>query len=105
MRISDWSSDVCSSDLAERLSGGRSRSHSAPGRGRMTIAREIEKLIARLDGVAVCDGCITDTLSLSVPAHANVVPRALAGQLGFDGQKDDFALCGAAKSVIRRPAR
>src|SRR3546814_14332301 len=71
----------------------------------MTIAREIEKLIARLDGVAVCDGCITDTLNLSVPAQANVVTRALAGQLGFERQKADRGLCGAAQTVIRRRAR
>src|SRR3546814_14185328 len=106
MRISDWSSDVCSSDLAERLSGGRSRSHSAPGRGRMTIAREIETLIARLDGVAVCDGCITDTLNLSVPAQATVVTRALAGQLGFERQNADCGLCGAAQTEhVRRAGR
>lgn len=71
----------------------------------MTIAREIEKLIERLDGVAVCDGCITDKLNLSVPAQANVVTRALAGQHGFERQKADCGLCGAAKTVIRRRAR
>src|SRR3546814_9303692 len=34
MRISDWSSDVCSSDLGRRLDGRRSRHHPHPGRAR-----------------------------------------------------------------------
>src|SRR3546814_2281785 len=47
MRISDWSSDVCSSDL-------------------------IEQVIRNLGGAPVCDDCITDQLNLSVRSQANV---------------------------------
>src|SRR3546814_12054328 len=71
----------------------------------MTIAREIEKLIERLDGVAVCDACITDTPNLSVPAQANVVTRALAGQHGFATQEADTVLRGAARTELLRSPR
>jgi len=43
-----------------------------------TIAGQIERLIVRLDGAAVCDACVTDRLNLSVTAQANVVTCALA---------------------------
>lgn len=71
----------------------------------MTIAKEIEKLIERLDGVAVCDDCITDKLDLSATAQANVATRALGGEPGFERQRADCGLCGATKTVIRRRAR
>ena len=45
-----------------------------------TIAGQIERLIVRLDGAAVCDACVTDRLNLSVTAQANVVTCALGGQ-------------------------
>src|SRR3546814_11113341 len=45
MRISDWSSDVCSSDLVDRAGGPRRpdrRSGARPGRdGGMTIAADV----------------------------------------------------------------
>ena len=68
----------------------------------MTIAREIAKLVERLDGVAVCDGCVTDRLNLSVPSQANIVTRALAAEPRYERKKDACGLCGAAKIVIRR---
>lgn len=71
----------------------------------MTIAREIGKLVDRLDGVAVCDGCLTDRLNLSVPSQANVVTRSLAAEARYERKKDECGLCGAAKIVIRRRAR
>lgn len=71
----------------------------------MTIAREIAKLVDRLDGVAICDGCITDRLHLSVPSQANVVTRALSAEAQYERRKDACGLCGAAKIVIRRRAR
>ena len=67
----------------------------------MTILREIGKL-DRLDGVAVCDGCLTDKLHLSVPSQANVVTRALAAEARYERKKDECGLCGSAKIVIRR---
>ncbi|WP_447753352.1 hypothetical protein [Sphingopyxis fribergensis] len=68
----------------------------------MTIQREIAKLVDRLDGVAVCDGCLTDKLNLSVPSQANAVTRTMAGEARYERKKDECGLCGAAKIVIRR---
>lgn len=65
----------------------------------MTIAREIERLIKRLEGDAVCDLCLTDRLNLSVASQANNVTRALAGTKGFERQRGDCGLCGKAKTV------
>jgi hypothetical protein len=67
----------------------------------MTIAAQIKALIQRLDGVAICDDCITDRLNLSVPSQANVVTRALGGEHGYERRKADCGLCGASKIVIR----
>lgn len=67
-----------------------------------TIAGQIEALIQRLDGVSVCDNCITDRLNLSVPGQANVVTRALGGERGYERRKDDCSLCGTTKLVICR---
>lgn len=70
-----------------------------------TIAGQIERLIVRLDGAAVCDACVTDRLNLSVPAQANVVTRALGGTRGFERRRDECTLCGSTRTVIRRTAR
>lgn len=53
----------------------------------MTIAGQIEALIQRLDGVAICDDCVTDRLNLSVRSQANVVTRGLGGANGFRREK------------------
>jgi len=71
------------------------------GRG-TTIANEIERLIARLDGARVCDDCITDQLNLSVRSQANVVTRALGTERDYDREKEACALCARTKTVIRR---
>src|SRR3546814_16625703 len=47
MRISDWSSDVCSSDLAEAL-------------GDLVEAHVLAPVHARLGGVAVAEGALVD---------------------------------------------
>lgn len=77
--------------------------------GATTIAGQVERLIVRLivrlEGAAICDGCVTDRLDLSVPAQANVVTRALGSQNGFARQKDECALCGTTKLVIRYMGR
>lgn len=70
-----------------------------------TIAGQIERLIVRLDGAAVCDGCVTDRLNLSVPSQANVVTRALGGTRGFERQRDECSLCGNSRTVIRHRAK
>jgi len=69
--------------------------------GGTTIAGQIEALIAQLEGVGVCDGCVTDRLNLSVPAQANVVTRALGGTCGYERMKDSCGLCGRIRTVIR----
>lgn len=68
---------------------------------RTTIAGQIEALIMRLEGAAVCDACVTDRLNLSVPAQANVVTRALGGERGYERKKDPCVLCGRVRTVIR----
>jgi hypothetical protein len=73
--------------------------------GKTTIAEQIEKLVVRLDGAAVCDDCIIDRLDLSVRSQANVVTRALGGQRGFERQRQECTLCGTIKTVIRHGAR
>ncbi len=63
----------------------------------MTIAGQIEALIQRLDGLAVCDDCITDRLDLSVRSQANAVTRELVGTGGYRRAKQPCSLCGATK--------
>src|SRR3546814_13426881 len=79
----------CSSGGASRLPRAPNRAYSADTMtGGTTIAGQIERLITRLDGAAVCDGCVTDRLNLSVPAQAHVVTRALRSEerrVGHDG--------------------
>lgn len=66
-----------------------------------TIAGQIAALIKRMDGVALCDDCITDRLGLSVRSQANAVTRAISGVDGFERIKSPCSLCGTAKTVIR----
>jgi len=73
--------------------------------GAATAADQIEALIVRLDGAAVCDGCIADRLDLAVPAEVNVVTRTLAGQVRYERRKATCALCGSPRLVIRRSIR
>src|SRR3546814_15970697 len=102
-----------STTLFRSSSGGASRLPRAPNRaysadtmtGGTTIAGQIERLITRLDGAAVCDGCVTDRLNLSVPAQANVVTRALGGTRGFERRRDACTLCGNSRTVTRHRAR
>lgn len=72
-------------------------------RNSMTIAGQIERLVAGLDGAAICDDCITDQLNLSVRTQANVVTRSIAGHEGFSRVRDCCSSCGSTKTVICRP--
>lgn len=54
-----------------------------------------------MDGVALCDDCITDKLALSVRSQANVVTRSLGGTRGHERLKAECGLCGSTKTVIR----
>ncbi|HEX2814614.1 MAG TPA: hypothetical protein VHO04_18200 [Sphingopyxis sp.] len=90
----------------DRLSLAPNRDYGRDVRnGGTTIAGQIERLIVRLDGAAVCDVCVTDRLNLSVPAQVNVVTRALGGVRGFERKRDECALCGSTKTVIWHDAR
>src|SRR3546814_1919970 len=54
MRISDWSSDVCSSDLLE---GGGGRRRALPSSSRSQVGRFVERaFLRRQGGKARCDG-------------------------------------------------
>jgi hypothetical protein len=64
---------------------------------RMAIAGQIEALIQRLDGVAICDDCVTDRLNLSARSQANVVTRSLGGANGFRREKQSCGLCSSIK--------
>ncbi|WP_033073481.1 hypothetical protein [Sphingopyxis sp. MWB1] len=66
----------------------------------MTIAAEIEALIQRLEGVAICDDCITDRLNLSVRSQANVVTRGLGGVGGYARDKRPSGFCNTVKTSI-----
>lgn len=69
----------------------------------MTIAGQIEALIQRLEGVAICDDCITDRLDLSVRSQANAVTRTLGGADGYRREKQQCGLCSAVKiSTLHR---
>jgi len=64
----------------------------------MTIAAEIEALIQRLEGVAICDDCITDRLNLSVRSQANVVTRNLGSAGGYIREKRPCGVCNTVKT-------
>lgn len=66
-----------------------------------TIAGQIEALVKRLAGAAICDDCVTDRLNLSVRSQANIVTRGLGGEAGFERRKAPCAFCEATKTVIR----
>lgn len=67
---------------------------------RMTIADRIEALVRRLDGVAVCDDCVTDRLDLSSVALVTGVTSSAGENGGFERLKTSCGLCGATKAVI-----
>ena len=62
-----------------------------------TIAGQVEALIQRLEGVAICDDCVTDRLNLSVRSQANVVTRGLGGAGGYAREKRPCGFCGSVK--------
>ena len=63
----------------------------------MSIAGQIEALIQRPEGVAICDDCVTDRLNLSVRSQANVVTRGLGGGGGYRREKRACGLCNSIK--------
>ena len=67
-----------------------------------TPADQIEALIVRLDGAAICDSCIAERLDMAAPAQVNVVMRTLAGQGRYERKRAPCALCGTTRLVIQR---
>ena len=67
----------------------------------MTVMEEVQALLARQTPNAICDDCIKDALKLSVRQHANHKTRQLATDRSYDRRKDECAICGASKLVIR----
>src|SRR3546814_2480664 len=77
MRISDWSSDVCSSDLAAPPGRSRTAPSACRGRGgRRTGARRCLALALR----RACGG----GLGSGGPHHADEIPRSM-GKSGWTG--------------------
>lgn len=70
-----------------------------------TPANQIEALIVRLDGAAICDGCIAERLDMAAPAQINVIMRTLAGQGRYERSRAPCALCGATRLVIRQSGK
>lgn len=56
----------------------------------------------RLAPAAICDDCIVERLALNAPHQASQRTHELAGQRGYERSEENCAICGAAKSVIRR---
>ncbi len=71
----------------------------------MTILEQVRRLIERLAPAPVCDECIAQRLGLGIRQHASSNSRELGGRDGFERRKDECALCGATRPVIRKGAR
>jgi len=65
----------------------------------------VQALIARLAPEPVCDHCLADRLGLGTELDASYASRELAGTAGFERQKGECSLCGAAKEITRLKAR
>src|SRR3546814_20678968 len=90
MRISDWSSDVCSSDLAAALRGRRRRRAGQAA----VVAVEIERRgVALIQGFEFVLVRITAAIGMQVGHPAPVgQPQAVHGTVGADAKltvKDD----------------
>src|SRR3546814_11506883 len=84
MRISDWSSDVCSADLVRRQPG-RARTAGGQGMNPLPLARIAQWSGGRLQGADVLiDAIETDTRALDVDDGRSALFVALKGER-FDG--------------------
>src|SRR3546814_7075335 len=94
MRISDWSSDVCSSDLAvctgdARECTGRQRSAQAAGQIKQLISRSTAQVQSGTELVgkagAAVDGIVA--MAAKVRAHIGEISHAAGEQASGVGQK------------------
>ena len=67
----------------------------------MTVLEDVRDLIEGMAPEAICDDCIANRLGLSVRQHANHKTRELTDAPGFDRRRDNCAVCGSVKLVIR----
>src|SRR3546814_8798967 len=83
MRISDWSSDVCSSDLAESVAVGQLAGAVAGARGQEAVVAAL--VLADLPGVAGVNGQPVEVVDLYLQDRevAQAHLQALADRLGF----------------------
>ena len=70
--------------------------------GKYTIEGQIEALIQRLQGVAICDDCITERLNLSERSQAELVTRNLGGSREYLCSRAPCGMCDGVKTVIHR---
>src|SRR3546814_4097016 len=78
MRISDWSSDVCSSDLMDRVPGTRDVSEAANAAEAQRIAEESIEILARihsLDTAPFVAAGVAQTSSPEETAFAYLAPN------------------------------
>ena len=68
----------------------------------MTVLSDVGDLVETMAPDAICDDCIAKRLKLSIRQHANQKTRELALGPGFDRRRDNCAVCGSMKLVIRR---
>src|SRR3546814_18587683 len=61
----------------------------------------VEALIGRLAPAAICDECIVDKLGLKALHQASHRTRELAGTTGYESSRDECAICGEPKTIIR----
>src|SRR3546814_16367463 len=106
MRISDWSSDVCSSDLLARAIPGPGEACDRSGQGLALavavdvageVAVELYVLRSQVEdvgeaGVAAAGVVDRQAGALLTPRHEHVQPRGVVGPRQVLGQHDDHTL-------------
>src|SRR3546814_16067443 len=99
MRISDWSSDVCSSDLADVKAGGCATADDFGDRvgGEVGIARILA--LRRVDKIDVFTEC--EALALDARAQLLFSGAGIGGAL----QRNDLALRSEERSVGKECVR
>src|SRR3546814_18522612 len=84
MRISDWSSDVCSSDLAADRAGGKAREERVDrvlvgGDAADDVRNDVHDMAVELDGIAVGDAHAAADRSAADVVAAEVEQHQLHG--------------------------